>query len=1001
MRTLFLVLLLSVSSSGAKLPPNLLDHLEWRLLGPFRGGRVIAVGGVAGDPATAYFGSVGGGVWKTEDAGATWNPVFDSQHIASIGAIAVAPSNANIVYVGSGEADMRSQIGFGDGMYRSNDAGKTWRHIGLRDSRQIAKIIVDPRDANLVYVAVLGHAYGPNSERGVFRSKNGGETWEKVLDRGMEVGAVDLAFEPEDARTIYATVWNGHRPPWSQYGPIEGPGSGLWKSTDGGDHWANISEHGLPAASTWRRSGIASGSGHRVYLLLDAEGAGGLYRSDDAGASWSRVSSNQGIVSRGWYFSGISVNPKNPDDVWIPNVAVYHSLDGGRTFLINRGAPGGDDYHILWIDPADPRHLVLGSDQGTNISLNAGKSWTSWYNQPTAQFYHVIADNQFPYWVYGSQQDSGTAAVPIRTNHAEIDARDWTTFGGEESGYVAVDPKDTNIIYVGNTNGALNRYDKRTAESQNITPWPMRGAREDISQQKYRYPWTAPLIFSPTEPNTLYFAAQFLFKTVDGGLNWQTISPDLTGASKKVGIDGNMNDPALKIQQGYGVIYAIGPSPLRNGLIWVGSDTGLLHLTRDGGKTWSNVTPKGLPEWSRVTQIEASHFDPAVAYASIDRHRMEDYKPYIYRTRNSGKTWDLVNNGLEEPAYVNSIKEDPARKGLLFAATELGVAVSFDEGDQWQSLQRNLPAVSVRDLVVHGDDLIVATHGRAFWALDNIAALRQLDDKVATSDAFLFKPATAIRLNPESFSGSPFPVEEPKAKNPPDGAFIDYFLKSSSPVVLEFLDSKNQVIRRVSSDDREGPMLGGAIADVWKVPAPRVTTKEGTNRYVWDLRYPLPETQGGGRGGARGPQVLPGMYSVRMTANGHNYAQPLKVGLDPRSKATPADLTKQLDFSLLVSRAIGQVADAMRDARDLRRQIANKNPALDADLGKLIGTGGRGGASGGTSFNSVAAELNTALGVAESADRVPPAQAVQLFEQANRDLTTLLAKWKSLKDSAR
>ncbi|HLX46004.1 MAG TPA: hypothetical protein VKR43_21315 [Bryobacteraceae bacterium] len=993
MRIPSLALLLSLSLTGAALPPNLLDHLEWRLLGPFRGGRVIAVSGVARDPATAYFGSVGGGVWKTEDAGATWNPIFDSQHVGSIGAIAVAPSNPNVVYVGSGEADMRSQIGFGDGMYKSTDAGKTWRNVGLRDSRQIAKILVDPHDANLVYVAVLGHAYGPNAERGVFRSKNGGESWEKVLDRGAEVGAVDLVFEPEDTRIIYATVWNGHRPPWSQYGPIEGPGSGLWKSTDGGDHWTNIAGHGLPPAAGWRRSGIATGAGHRVYLLLDAQDAGGLYRSDDAGANWSRVNANQGVVSRGWYFSGISVSPKNPDDVWIPNVALYHSLDGGKTFLINRGAPGGDDYHILWIDPVDPRHLILGSDQGTNVSLNGGKSWTSWYNQPTAQFYHVITDNQFPYWVYGSQQDSGTAAVPIRTNHGEIDARDWITFGGEESGYVAIDPKDPNIIYVGNTNGALNRYDKRTAESQNITPWPMRGAREDISQQKHRYPWTAPLIFSPIEPNTLYFAAQFLFKTVDGGLNWQTISPDLTGAGNKGALDE-------RIAKGYGVIYAVGPSPLRAGMIWAGSDTGLLHLTRDGGKTWSKV--KELPAWSRVTQIEASHFDPAVAYASVDRHRMEDYKPYIYRTRDSGKTWDLINSGLEEPAYVNSIKEDPQHKGLLFAATELGVAVSFDDGDHWQSLQRNLPTVSVRDLVIHGDDLVVATHGRAFWVLDNISALRQLDGKVATSDAFLFKPATAIRLNPESFSGSPFPVEEPKAKNPPEGACIDYFLKTSSgPVSLEFVDAKNQVIRRVSSEDPEAPGLGGAVADAWKIPAPRVTTKEGTNRYVWDLRYPSPAVEGAGRGGASGPQVLPGTYNVRLTANGRTTTQPLKVVLDPRSKATPADLSKQLEFSLSVSKALGQVADAMREARDLRRQTAGKNDSLNADLAKLIGAGGRGGGSGEPSLSSVAAELNTALSVAESADRTPPAQAVQLFERANRELAAQLARWKSLRDSAR
>jgi len=985
--------LLCCLAAAAPYPPALYDQLQWRLVGPFRGGRVIAVAGVSGDVATAYFGSVGGGVWKSGDAGTTWTPIFDQQHIASIGAIAVAPSDPNVVYVGSGEADMRSQIGFGDGMYKSTDAGKTWTHTGLVNSRQIAKIIVDPRDANLVYVAVLGHAYGPNPERGVFRSTDGGATWQKVLDRGPDVGAVDLAIDPANSKTIYATVWNGHRPPWSQYGPIEGPGSGLWKSTDGGDHWTQITAHGLPAQDTWHRSGVATAAG-RVYLLLDAQGAGGLYRSDDAGANWTRVSSAQGIVSRGWYFSGISINPKNPDDVWIPNVAVYHSTDGGRNFTINRGAPGGDDYHIIWFDAADPPHMILGSDQGTNISINAGVTWTSWYNQPTAQVYHVTTDNQFPYWIYGSQQDSGTAAVPSRTNHGEIDSRDWITVGGEESGYIAVDPKDENILYVGNTNGALNRFDKRTGEAQNITPWPLRGGGGGQtvapSTLKYRYPWTAPLLFSPSEPGTLYFAAQYLFKTTNGGLNWQTISPDLTG-DKRDGrtIFEGETTTANAIERGYGVLYAIGPSPLRAGQIIVGSDTGLIHITRDAGKTWQNITPKNLAPWSRVTQIEPSHFDPATAYASVDRHRMEDYKPYIYRTRDYGKTWDLITAGLEEPAYVNSIKEDPKRKGLLYASTELGIDVSFDDGDHWQSLQLNLPTVSVRDTAIHGDDLVIATHGRAFWVLDDISPLRQIDEKI--TGTFLYKPSTAIRLNAEAFSGTPYPVEEPKAKNPPDGAMIDYYFKSvpSGDVTLEFLDAKNQPVRRVSSADRAPGGRGGAIADVWIVPPPRVTAKAGMNRYAWDLRYGISEIEGGGgRGGSRGAQVLPGNYTVKLTAGGQSFTQPLKVAMDPRSTAAPAELSKQLDFSLQVTREIARATDAIRQAR---AQAAG-NP----EIAKLIGTGGRGGSSG-PSLSTTVAELNTALTVAQSADRTPPASAQELFDQARRDLDQQIAKLAELK----
>ncbi|SRR5579883_220840 len=979
MRAFSLFFLCTFLLSGAD--PSLFDRLEWRLAGPFRGGRVAAVAGVAGDPATGYFGSVGGGVWKTDDAGTTWTPVFDQQRIASIGAIAVAPSNPNVVYVGTGEADIRSQIGFGDGMYKSADAGRTWKHIGLRDSRQIAKILVDPKNADLVYAAVLGHVYGPHPERGVFRSKDGGASWQKVLDRGNEVGAVDLAFDPENSQVIYATVWNGKRPPWSQYAPIEGPGSGLWKSADGGDHWTQITGHGLPA-DQWHRSGIAT-SGRRVYLLLDAEGSGsGLYRSDDAGANWTRVTANPGLTSRGWYFSGITVNPKNPDDVWVPNVATYHSTDGGRNFVINRGAPGGDDYRIIWMDAADPRHMILGSDQGTNISLNGGKSWSTWYNQPTGQFYHVITDNQFPYWIYGSQQDSGTAAVASRTNHGEIDARDWISVGGEESGYIAIDPKDPNIIYVGNTNGALNRFDKRTGEAQNITPGPMRGARGDISQEKYRYPWTSPLIFSPVD-QALYWGSQYVMKTLDGGLHWETISPDLTGASNRVAMDGNINDPVVKIQRGYGVVYSIAPSRKEANTIWAGSDTGLIQLTRDGGKTWSNVTPRGLPPWSKVSQIDASHFDAGTAYASIDRHRMEDYKPYIYRTRDYGKTWSLIAGGLEEPAYMNCVREDPVRRGLLYGCTELGVVVSFDDGASWQSLQLNLPPVSVRDLTVHGDDLVIATHGRAFWVLDNITPLRQ----EVKGDAFLYKPATAIRLNPESFAGTPYPVEEPKAKNPPDGAMIDYYFKTPAPgdVTLEILDSKNQVIRKVSSSDRPAPGgRGGAIADVWIVPPPVVTNRAGMNRYVWDLRYGLPEGAGGGRGGSRGPQVLPGNYTVKLTAGGQTYIENLNVKMDPRSVATAADLQKQLDFSLQVMASMKEASDAMREAR-----------AKGAS--EILGSaGGRGGGAG-PSLSTAMNELNTALGVALSADREPPSQAIQLFDQAKKDLADQVARLRNLK----
>ncbi len=750
-----LFLCAAAAAAAQPLPSNLFQALEWRFIGPYRGGRVIAVTGVAGDGRTFYFGAVGGGLWKTTDGGTVWEPIFDSQPVASIGAVEVAPSNPNIVYAGTGETDMRSDISFGNGVYKSTDAGKTWNNAGLRDSQQIGRIVIDPRNPDIVFVAALGHAYAPNPERGVYRSTDGGATWSHVLDKGPEIGAIDLAMEPENSRVLYATMWNARRPPWSQYGPIEGPGSGLYKSTDGGDTWSPVTGNGLPTGD-WGHAGIAVArgtDGRRVYALIDAKSASGLYRSDDSGSTWSRVSNDPRITSRGWYFGQIAIDPHDPDVVYLPNVATYRSMDGGKTFEVLKGAPGGDDYHALWIDPTNPARIILGSDQGTNISIDRGKTWSPWYNQPTAQMYHVITDNQFPYWVYGSQQDSGTVALPSRTNHGQINEYDRRWVGGAESGYIAPDPKDPNIVYVGDTNGSLARWDKRTAQSQNITPWPLPAFGTDIAKRKYRFPWTAPLIFSQAGPPTLYYGAQVLLKTIDGGLHWNEISGDLTGAEKGAATDGAVTNANAKAR-GYGVIYSIAPSPLNPALIWTGSDSGMIYLTRTGGKTWTNVTPKGLSDWSKIAQLEASHFDPAVAYAAVDRHRLDDYAPHILRTRDYGKTWTELDNGIAAPAFVNAVREDPARKGLLYAATETGVYVSFDDGGNWQPLG-HLPVVSVRDLVVHGDDLVIATHGRGFYILDDITPLRQADANLAANGAVLFKPATALRIVSAGFQGTP------------------------------------------------------------------------------------------------------------------------------------------------------------------------------------------------------------------------------------------------------
>lgn len=924
------------------------------MIGPFRGGRVVAVTGVPGDPAAFYFGAVGGGVWKTTDAGTVWRPIFDSQKISSIGAIAVAPSNPKVLYVGTGEADIRSQIGFGDGVYKSEDAGETWKNVGLRDSRQISKIVVDPRNPDLVYVAALGHAYGPNGERGVFRSSDGGAHWRKVLDRGPEVGAADLALDPANPQTLYAAMWNGSRSVWSAYAALEGPGSGMFRSVDGGEHWTAVEAHGLPT-SKWGRSGVAVfPGGKHVYALVDAKDAGGLYRSDDSGATWTLTSGDSRLTQRSWYFSSVTVDPKNPDEVFVPNVTVLHSSDGGRTFTVAKGAPGGDDYHLLWIDPSDTRRRILGSDQGTNVSLDAGRTWSTWFNQPTAQMYHVITDNRFPYAVMGSQQDSGTAAVMSRTDHGEIDARDWFPVGGAESGYIAVDTKDDNILYVGDTVGTLERIDRRTREAQIVTPSPIHtgGPAGSIAIQKYRFPWTAPILTSRAEPGAVFMGAQYVLKSVDGALTWSEISPDLTGDTRT----DKSQAPAsvtreTAIGAGFGVVYSIALSPLNPAVIWAGSDTGLLHVTRDGGKHWDNVTPKGLPIWSKVSQLEASHFDPAVAYASVDRHRMEDYKPYIYRTRDYGKTWTLLNRGLAEPAFLNCVREDPSRRGLLFGCTEFGVVVSFDDGENWQSLQLNMPTVSVRDLVVHGDDLAIATFGRGFWILDDASPLRQIDAAAASAEAFLYTPAAAIRTNPEPFTGTPFPVEEPKAKNPPQGAMLDYGLESpSGEVTLEIHDSKGALVRRLSTNDPPAATPKPPVfAPGWVEPLPRVTANVGMNRFVWDLRYGAPGTELGieddyGRA-IPGPQVLPGTYQVSLTVNGKTYTRPLEVKLDPRSKATPDDLKRQLELSLKIVKAIGEWSARGAAAKD------------------------------------AISELTMALKIAESADRTPPATAYRIYEE--------------------
>jgi photosystem II stability/assembly factor-like uncharacterized protein len=863
---------------------SLYSGLSWRMIGPFRGGRVNAVSGVPGQPNTFYFGSVGGGVWKSTNSGRTWAPIFDSQPIASIGAIGVAPSAPDVVYVGTGEADMRSQISYGNGMYKSTDAGKTWKRIGLDATRQIGKVIVDPKNPDIVFVAALGHVYGANPDRGVYRSRDGGATWQKVLFKNDNVGAIDLAFDPQNSQVVYATLWNTRRPPWSIYPPSYGPGGGIFKSTDGGDTWQPLTK-GVPTEGLGRIGlAVALTNHNRVYAIVDAK-AGGLYRSDDAGATWTLVSGDKRIWGRGWYFCKTAVDPKNPDIVYVSNTSVYRSTDAGKSWTAIKGAPGGDDYHQLWIYPDDPNRMVLGSDQGAIVSVDGAITWSSWYNQPTAELYHVAADNQFPYWVTGAQQDSGAVGVPSRSNRAEISMHDWTPVGaGDEAGYTAPDPLHPEILF----GGTLTRWNVITGEAKDVSP-------EHGMPVPARHTWTLPLVFSGADPRALYFSNQFLFKTTSGGESWTTISPDLT--REDPGVPLNLDEATAADapkDKRRGVIYTIAPSPLRASMIWVGTDDGLIHVTKDDGKTWQNVTPPELTPWSKVVMMDASHFDVNEAYAAVDRHRVEDNEPYIYRTRDGGKSWQKVTSGLPAGVYMQTVKEDPQRKGLLFAGTELGVFASFDDGDHWQSLQLNLPPCSMRDLAIHENDLIVATHGRGFWVLDDISPLRQINDDVVRSDAFLFRPAEAINFPPGSEDGTPQPRDEPLAENPPYGAIIDYYLKPavSGPVTFEVLDPAGETIRRYSSQDVTRPVNPDtlSIPASWiRTPAP-LSAAAGMHRWVWDLR-PTPPADRGARGGGGGgffrsgeARVLPGAYTVKLTVNGKSYTQPLTVKMDPRAK---------------------------------------------------------------------------------------------------------------------
>jgi photosystem II stability/assembly factor-like uncharacterized protein len=873
--------------------------LRWRNIGPYRGGRTRAICGVPSQPNVFYMAPVNGGVFKSIDYGRTWQPIFDDQPTASVGAIAVAPSNPNVVYVGSGEGLHRPDLSVGDGIYKSVDSGKTWAHLGLRDGQQIAQLTVDPKNADRLFVAVAGHPYGPNEERGVFRSVDGGKTFEKVLYRDENIGASDVQIDPSNPATVYAALWDSREGPWEN-GVFNGDKGGIFKSVDGGKTWRQLTK-GLPGNIVQANIAIAPSFPKSLFAAVRTKTIAKLYRSDDGGETWRGTTEDPrpGLGIGGGDLPVVRFDPKNPQIVYSASVVYWKSTDGGKSWEGWRGAPGGDDYQNIWINPNDPDVILLGSDQGAIVTVNDGATWSSWYNQSTAQLYHVSADNAFPYRLYSGQQESGSVGIASRGNDGEITFRDWQPVAAEEYGYVAADPLDPDIII----GGKLTRFDRRTGQAQAILPVP-------VPTEDSRMLRTEPVVFSPIDPHLLFFAGNTLWQTRDQGVHWEKISPDLSRPKYELPASiGKYKDDATKQAYRHGVIYTVAPSPLDANRVWCGTDDGLIHLTTDGGKTWTNVTPPSIFAWQKISLIDAGHFDANTAYAALNTLRLDDLRPHIFRTHDSGKTWTEVVNGIPAGQIVNAVREDPVRKGLLFAGAEKGVYISFDDGANWESLRLNLPATSVRDLIIKNDDLVVATHGRGFWILDNILPLRQWNQ--SQRDNLLFKPQAALRVRANLNTDTPLPPDEPAGQNPPDGAMIDYFLAkdATGPVTIEIKDSKGQLVRKYSSTDVpvEPNSKRLKIPSYWIRPPQLLSTKAGTHRFLWDMHYrpvpgvepeyPIAATYHNTAPAATSPWVAPGNYSVVLTVDGKNFTQPLTVQMDPRVKTSAAELREQFALS--------------------------------------------------------------------------------------------------------
>jgi len=1011
----------SVASSVAQqVPETLYQDLRWRMIGPFRGGRTRAAAGVPSQPNVFYVGQVNGGVWKSDDYGRTWTPIFDHESTQSIGAIAVAASNPSIIYVGSGEGLHRPDLSVGNGIYKSTDAGKTWIHLGLRDGLQIPALAIDPRDPNRVFAAVLGHPYGPNEERGLFRSTDGGQSWQKIIYKNENTGASDVAIDPSNPDVMYASMWEAREGPWEDNNEFNGTGGGLFKSTDGGNTWHPLT-NGLPKDLTQIYVAIAPSDTRRLYATVAvASGPLAFYRSDDAGENWSKATDDPRPSGRigGGDLAIPRVDSKNADVVYSASTVTMRSADGGKSWSSFRGAPGGDDYQNLWINPTDPNIILLVSDQGALVTVNGGVTWSSWYNQPTAQIYHVAVTPTFPYRVCGGQQESGSVCISSRGHDGVITFRDWHPVGVIEYGYVAPDPLDPDIIY-GGGRSEVSKFHWSTGQVQNITPIPLRSAQ-------YRTDRTEPLMFSPLDPHTLYFASNVLFKTTDGGNSWQTISTDLT--RENPGVPPSVGSLVAKgTEKQRGVIYALAPSFKTIDTLWAGTDDGLVWLTRDGGKKWNDITPKELTPWSKITQISASHFDDESAYASVSRFRIDDNRPYIYRTHDGGKTWKLITTGLPDFGPVDTVREDPLRKGLLFAGTENSVWVSFDDGDHWQSLQLNLPHTSMRDLWIHNDDLIVATHGRSFWILDDIAPLRELTSSLTGVDAHLFAPAPSYRVQRDTNTDTPLPPDEPAGANPPDGAIIDYYLahNNSAPVTIEILDARGQLVRRFSSADRpkvtDADLKKQLIPLYWLRPFRSLSSEAGMHRWVWDLHYAAPDSTrheypiaaipGDTPRSPLGPTALPGAYTARLTANGKTYAAPFSVKMDTRVPISEAGLARKFQLETRLAAILSETSRAVMQAGSIREPLQKLSQrangpsrdavlALQTKLAALLGAAGFAAPPGdAVTLTRVNGQVATLYGQVWQVDAEPTLAQSEAGAATEHDASDAMKRWDAIKTS--